>query len=128
MSTMTEPGRLVAERISDRRRSLRMSQRDLAKAVGVSQGMIVAYEKGTTDLPVSRVEELARALNTSIAYLFGETDDPAPLAPLRGQRASVDILRSLSPTERLMLEAAGRRLAEDLLREAREVEDDKEPG
>lgn len=42
-----------------------MSQEKLAALVGVSQGMISQWEKGTSDVPLGMVHKLAKALDTT---------------------------------------------------------------
>jgi len=48
-----------------RQRAGRMSQEKLASIVGVSQGMISQWEKGTSDVPLGMVHKLAQALDTT---------------------------------------------------------------
>lgn len=48
-----------------RLRAGKMSQEKLAARVGVTQGMISQWEKGTSDVPLSMVHKLAKALDTT---------------------------------------------------------------
>lgn len=48
-----------------RAREGKMSQEALAAKVGVTQGMISQWEKGTSDVPLGMVHKLAKALNTT---------------------------------------------------------------
>jgi transcriptional regulator with XRE-family HTH domain len=56
-----------------------LSQSDLADALGVSFQQVQKYEKGTNRITVSRLEQLALALNTTPHEIMGW-----------GQRASAD--------------------------------------
>ena len=63
------------KRIRDRREELHMSQDELAKKVGYkSRTSIHKIETGRTDLPQSKVMEIAQALSTTPEYLMGWTD------------------------------------------------------
>lgn len=66
--------------IKERRAKLRMSQQNLADAVGVNKSTISRWESGDIEkVPVDIVNVLADALQTSPAYLMGWTEDPTPL-------------------------------------------------
>lgn len=63
------------KRIRDRREELHMSQDELAKKVGYkSRTSIHKIETGKTDLPQSKVMEIAEALSTTPEYLMGWCD------------------------------------------------------
>ena len=66
----------IYENIRERRKRLGMSQSELASKVNYSdKGMISRVESGKVDLPLSKVEELAEALNTSPEELMGRVDE-----------------------------------------------------
>lgn len=71
---------LRGDRIAELRRKLNLSQEDLAEAIGTSRPSISIWENGKGLPDVNNLKELSAALNTSTAYLLGETDDPAPLS------------------------------------------------
>ena len=48
-----------------------MSQKELAKAVGVSTKTIQRYEHGIHDMPASILKRIAIVLNVSADYLLG---------------------------------------------------------
>lgn len=55
-----------------RRAKLRMSQQDLADALGVNRSTVSRYESGQIDkMPVDFLIPLARALQTTPEYLMG---------------------------------------------------------
>lgn len=85
MTTVTVPGSEVMEhqirgdRLRERRKVLRLSQEALGELAGVDASYISLLERGVKKNPsLSVVTRLAEALNTSIAYLTGKTDDPSP--------------------------------------------------
>lgn len=80
------------DRIAELRKKLYLSQEDLAEALGTSRPSISIWETGKGLPDVNNLRELATALNTSTAYLLGETDDPAP--PSEWLNARPDALKS----------------------------------
>jgi len=73
---------VTGQRIQERRKHLRMSADDLARAINVSRATVYRYENGDIEkLPVTALEPLARALSTTPEYLMGWTDDPRPRNP-----------------------------------------------
>lgn len=80
-------------KISDRVKTLRdlrgLSQGDLAQMIGVDVNTIWRWENGRSS-PARSIQKLAQALDTTTAYLLGETDDPArPSAPQTASKAVV---------------------------------------
>ena len=68
----------LSTRLYLRRKELGLSQEELAQRMGYrSKSSITKLEKGINDLPQSKVEELAAALETTPAYLLG-LDTPCP--------------------------------------------------
>ena len=68
----------LSRRIRHRREELGLSQAELADRMGYrSKSSITKLEKGVNDLPQSKLEELAAALQTTSAWLLG-LDIPAP--------------------------------------------------
>ena len=66
----------VYDRIKQRRLEMKMSQEKLAEMVGYSDRSGIAWvEAGRIDLPQSKLEKIADALNTTPAYLMGWVDD-----------------------------------------------------
>jgi transcriptional regulator with XRE-family HTH domain len=71
--------RLRPERIREMRRRERVSQRQLAKLIGMSQPALSAIETGETEsVDAWIVALMAPALHTSIEFLMGLTEDPGP--------------------------------------------------
>ena len=53
-----------------------LTQKNLAKILGMSQTGYSKYETGENDLPTAILIKLASYYGTSIDYLLGQTDDP----------------------------------------------------
>ena len=71
----------LSTRLRLRREELGLSQEELAQRMGYrSKASITKLEKGINDIPQSKVEELAAALQTTPAYLLG-LDTPCPPPP-----------------------------------------------
>ena len=70
----------IYERIKERRKALGLTADDVAEKLGVSRATIYRYESADIEkLPTSSLEPLAKALQTTPAYLMGWTDDPYEL-------------------------------------------------
>ena len=66
----SEIDKYIGARIRERRLELTMSQKSLAKAVGVSFQQIQHYETGANGITAIRLFEIARVLNVSLSFLF----------------------------------------------------------
>jgi transcriptional regulator with XRE-family HTH domain len=63
----------VGHRIKVRRAELEMSQGDLAKAIGVSQGQMSNLESGTRPMDLETLEAIAKALRCKPEQLVRES-------------------------------------------------------
>lgn len=52
-----------------------LSQEELAKMMGVTQGTVSQWEKGITHPSIKRLSRLANILNISLTDLIGEEDE-----------------------------------------------------
>ncbi len=52
-----------------------LTQRDIAKILGMAQPQYYRYEQGYRDTPSDVLIALARYYNTSVDYILGETDE-----------------------------------------------------
>lgn len=73
-------GMSLGERIEERLRALNISQAELARRVKVSQPTINALIRGG-NTGSKHLHRIASELETSPAWLAGETDDMSPVAP-----------------------------------------------
>jgi transcriptional regulator with XRE-family HTH domain len=65
----------IDKRIKALREKLNLSQEELAEKIGVQRNTVWRWENSKAS-PMESLPSLAKALNTSIAYLTGETNDP----------------------------------------------------
>jgi transcriptional regulator with XRE-family HTH domain len=61
---------LVGKRIRMRRTQKRLTQGELAEAVGVTFQQVQKYEKGTNRVSCSRLYDIAQTLEVPITYFF----------------------------------------------------------
>lgn len=66
---------MIGERISYYRRIKGITQKELAKAIGVSNQAVSFWEKGTTQPIPEKYEAIAKALGISITDLLGMNED-----------------------------------------------------
>ncbi len=55
-----------------------MSRSEVCALANISEASLYNYEQGKRDPKGKDIVELAKALKTTVAYIFGETDDPSP--------------------------------------------------
>lgn len=65
-------------RIKNALRRKGISVSELARRVGTDRSNIYHYLRGDYDPKIEKVKQIAEALDVSVAYLTGMTDDPAP--------------------------------------------------
>ena len=63
-------------RLRDLREDNDLSQKELAKIIGMSQTGYSKYETGENDIPTGILIALARFYNVSIDYLLDRTNNP----------------------------------------------------
>lgn len=64
--------KIVGQRLKDLRKNSRLTQRDVSKKLGVDIRVIAGIEKGTSNLKVSQLIQLANCYNSSVdEILFG---------------------------------------------------------
>jgi transcriptional regulator with XRE-family HTH domain len=69
----------TGERIRARRKEIGMTVDTLAEKVGVNRTTIIRYENGFIEkMPINTLVPIARALNTTVAYLMGWDDEKNP--------------------------------------------------
>ena len=67
----------VGARVRARRRALRLSQSQLADALGITFQQVQKYERGANRVSASMLVAIAQVLRTSVAELVGETASAA---------------------------------------------------
>jgi transcriptional regulator with XRE-family HTH domain len=66
-----EIDRLVGSRVRQRRMQIRMSQGELATALGLTVPQVQKYEKGVNRIGASRLHKIAGLLGVPIGAFFG---------------------------------------------------------
>jgi len=65
----------IGQRLLVRRRNLGLSQEEVARRANISLQQMGRIERGESDPKLKTVQDLAVALDTTVAYLSGETTD-----------------------------------------------------
>ena len=92
---MNEEEKLIIERIKKRRLELGMSYQELADKTGLSKSTLQRYETGSiSNIPLSKLNILAKALKTSPLYIIGLENDNNKI---NCDSDKSDKLKSLSP-------------------------------
>lgn len=68
----------IGQRILGLRNGKKLSREALAGKVGITARSIENYEAGVHDPKGKDLVRIATALDTTVAYLVGETEDPSP--------------------------------------------------
>jgi len=69
---------VVGKRVRLRRVAIKMSQEELAKALGITFQQVQKYENGTNRISCSRLYDIARALKAPITHFFADLADKTP--------------------------------------------------
>lgn len=72
----------IAARIRSQARRQNITQAALAAALGLTQQAVSRRLSGEVEISIGEIEILARALNVSVSWLFGETAEEAPVPEL----------------------------------------------
>lgn len=68
----------IINRIKQRRNELNMSYQELADKTGLSKSTLQRYETGSIkNMPLDKLEELAKALDVKPSYLMGWSEKPS---------------------------------------------------
>ena len=85
----------IIKRIKGRRLELGYSFQDLAEKTNMSKSTLQRYETGAIkNVPLDRLEVLAKALIVTPAYLMGWEEEKAPSAPLQTPDLSEQIKKA----------------------------------
>jgi transcriptional regulator with XRE-family HTH domain len=83
------------------RNKMRLSQVKLAEAIGVDSNTISRWERDLYRVTADYVPKLASILNTSVAYLMGEVNDPE-----LGQRVSAAVNSAIASDNAVVAQGA----------------------
>ena len=67
---------IVGERIKTLRESIRLSQKDLAAKLGISQSGVNRYENKQSEASYETLLQYADFFDVSLDYIYGRTDKP----------------------------------------------------
>jgi transcriptional regulator with XRE-family HTH domain len=76
---MRDPNRITEEfgaTVRERRKRLGLSQEDLASRAALHRTYVGMIERGEKNVTLRNIEKLSRALNCSMADLFGDVGGP----------------------------------------------------
>lgn len=86
----------IGERIRDRRIELGMTQDELAQKVGYKSRSSVNKIESSRSLPLSKVQKMADALDTSPSFLMGWNDSDSPQdVPLSEQYSPEEVEKAM---------------------------------
>lgn len=66
----------VGQRIRNRRLELEISVTELSKKIEKNRATVYRYENDSVEPSIAQLLKIAKALNTSVTYLLGDTDNP----------------------------------------------------
>ena len=87
----------IGERIRDRRIELGMTQDELAQKVGYKSRSSVNKIESSRSLPLSKVQKMADALDTSPSFLMGwdDSQDPQDNVPITEQYDQEEVEKAM---------------------------------
>jgi len=89
----------VGNRVRMRRMMLSMSQEKLGDALGLTFQQVQKYEKGTNRIGASRLQAIAKTLQTTVAYFFeGQAETTAAANAELGVTVSPSIVSDFTAT------------------------------
>ena len=102
----------AATRIREARRSLGLTQDELARRVGVSRSAIAQWETDRTGQVRANLARVAAVLGVSIGYLItGESDAGRIVVETADERALINLYRQIREPGRSELLRSARRMA-----------------
>jgi transcriptional regulator with XRE-family HTH domain len=81
----------LGDRLRERRLLAGISQAEIAKQTGMIQPDLSLLERGKKHVWADTLFSLATALDCSLDYLVGLTDDPTPPAPRQQRRTATPV-------------------------------------
>ena len=107
---------LIGARIRERRRALRLTQRQLASRVSMPPQLLQKYERGAIRLSAGRLRGLAAALGVPMGFFCGQSEGPVVSFERVAVRELDDLVPFLSSEEGLELNCAFRRISDPKIR------------
>lgn len=69
---------IYSDILKELRKDKRLTQKDIAEMMGISQATYCDYENGVRRMPLNLLCYLADVLETSTDYILGRTEETAP--------------------------------------------------
>lgn len=107
MSTPRE----IGERIRTTRQERRITQEDLAGAVGVSRSAVAQWETGRSGQITGNLARIAQVLGVGVEFLMQGGSSGIPEASSADEIAILRLYRDCAPEDRQILLRTARRLA-----------------
>lgn len=89
----------IGERIKQKRIEANLSQDELAKKVGYKSRSSIQKIESARNLPITKVEKMANALDCDPGYLMGWSDD-STAKPIRTENDDMIVLMGFNPEQR----------------------------
>ena len=67
-------------RLKETRKALKVTQKQVARGIGVAESYYQAYEYGKNEPSISKLMQFCRYFNVSADYLLGLSDEPVVLS------------------------------------------------
>jgi transcriptional regulator with XRE-family HTH domain len=78
---MKQENRRIGQIIKEARKARNMTQMKLSELIGVSYQQVQKYEKGSDNISVERLKQIARAVNVPVTLFFPAAAEAAAEAP-----------------------------------------------
>lgn len=93
----------LGQRLAERRKSLGLSQQQLAQSLGIAQQTLAHYEVGRLRIAAALIPPAAKALGMSIEELLGESVPAGKRGPTPKLQAQIARISSLPRSKQRML-------------------------
>jgi transcriptional regulator with XRE-family HTH domain len=92
----------IGQKIKAARKVKRITQEELARAIGVSDKSISAYESNRANPPLNVIEKISKITNQSLGFFLEETIEVSILSKLREVEAQFEEIKKLLKKEKLV--------------------------
>ena len=67
--------KFIGSKIKQKRKELKISQEKLGEMIGVDYHLIQRYEKGINKIPLDKLIEISKCLNTQLEYFYKDLEE-----------------------------------------------------
>ncbi|MBI5408468.1 MAG: helix-turn-helix domain-containing protein [Nitrospirae bacterium] len=100
---MVVDGKMIGQRIKQRREQFHISQEGLGELIGVTYQQIQKYEKGINKVSAEKLAVIAKSLKVPISFFFESSKEFLVAEEREDKNYSVQGEKALSPQEQEML-------------------------